>query len=105
MLRIFFVLVTMTSLSLPAAFASNPDISEWIVPWEDSRPRDPYVAPDGSIWFVGQRSDYVANLNPLTGNFRQLPLESGAGPHNVIVSKDGTLWYAGNRAAPTSPPI
>jgi virginiamycin B lyase len=99
MLRVFFVLVTITSLSLPTAFASDPDISEWFVPWEDSRPRDPYVAPDGTIWFVGQRSDYVANLDPQKGSFRQLPLDSGAGPHNVIVSKDGTLWYAGNRAA------
>ena len=27
-------------------------IEEWEVPWEGSRPRDPYVAPDGGVWFV-----------------------------------------------------
>src|SRR5690554_6043608 len=29
-------------------------IQEWEVPWKDTRPRDPYVAPDGQVWFVGQ---------------------------------------------------
>lgn len=26
---------------------SDPRLEEWNVPWEESRPRDPYVAPDG----------------------------------------------------------
>ena len=30
---------------------SDPTIEEWEVPWERSRPRDPYVAPDGRVWF------------------------------------------------------
>ena len=40
------------------------EFMEWTVPWDDSRPRDPYVAPDGTVWFVGQVGDYVAKLNP-----------------------------------------
>ena len=34
------------------------------MPYEESRPRDPYVAPDGRIWFVGQAGNYVAYLEP-----------------------------------------
>ncbi|MDH3297941.1 MAG: hypothetical protein OEM96_06670, partial [Gemmatimonadota bacterium] len=30
-------------------------VEEWTVPWPDSRPRDPYAAPDGRVWFVGQQ--------------------------------------------------
>lgn len=78
----------------------NPvQIQEWQVPWEDTRPRDPYVAPDGNIWFVGQRGDYVSEFSPNTENFERFDLPDGAGPHNLIVDDDGFIWYAGNRAA------
>lgn len=73
-------------------------ITEWEVPWAESRPRDPYVAPDGDVWFVGQRSHYVAEFDPDTKQFRKIDLEEGAGPHTVIVDKKGNPWYAGNRA-------
>lgn len=78
--------------------AVDVTITEWEVPWEDSRPRDPYVAPDGDIWFVGQRSHYVAEFDPDTEEFQKFDLEDGAGPHTVIVDDEGTPWYAGNRA-------
>ena len=72
------------------------DIQEWPVPWERSRPRDPYVDADGRVWFVGQRGHYVAYLNPSSGEFKKYDLDPGAGPHNVIVDKDGYAWYSGN---------
>ncbi len=75
------------------------EITEWPVPWEQSRPRDPYVGPDGRVWFVGQRSHYVAALDPATGLFQRFDLDSGTGPHNLIVDDEGIVWYAGNRAA------
>lgn len=75
------------------------DIREWLVPWEASRPRDPYVGPDGIVWFVGQRTDYVASLDPKTGTFKRFELEPGTGPHNLIVDDQGMVWYAGNRNA------
>ena len=78
----------------------NPvEITEWTVPWEQTRPRDPYVDQQNRVWFVGQRGDYLAVLNPETGKFKQYPLDSGTGPHNLIVDKEGKIWYAGNRAA------
>jgi virginiamycin B lyase len=75
------------------------EIREWAVPWADSRPRDPYVDARGRVWFVGQTADYVAMLDPETGQFTKYDLEKGAGPHNLIVDKSGIVWYAGNRAA------
>ena len=77
---------------------SDPELREWVVPYESSRPRDPMVGPDGRVWFVGQRMDYVAALDPETGEFEKYDLEEGTGPHNLIVSGDGTIYYAGNRA-------
>ena len=74
-------------------------IEEWPVPFEDSRPRDPYVGPDGRVWFVGQKSDYVAYLDPETGEFEKYDLDRGTGPHTVIVGDDGTVWIAGNMKA------
>lgn len=79
-------------------YKAEVEISEWEVPWEESRPRDPYVAPDGDIWFVGQRTHYVAEFDPETEEFRKIDLEDGAGPHTVIVDSKGQPWYAGNRA-------
>jgi virginiamycin B lyase len=74
-------------------------ITEWEVPWADTRPRDPYVAPDGNVWFVGQTGHYVARFEPRTGEFKRFALDDGAGPHNLIVDPSGTIWYAGNRQA------
>ena len=79
--------------------AGAVELREWPVPWEDTRPRDPYVAPDGEVWFVGQRGDYLAHLDPENGEFGRVDLDPGTGPHNLIVDSSGTVWYAGNRAA------
>jgi virginiamycin B lyase len=82
----------------PAAPAQGPGdpITEWQVPWARSRPRDPAVAPDGRIWFVGQVGNYVARLDPRTGKFERFPVDSGTHPHNVIVDRAGNGWYSGN---------
>lgn len=101
----FITLVASVAFTISAVFtvtdappAVDVQITEWEVPWENSRPRDPYVAPDGDIWFVGQRTHYVAEFDPDTEEFRKFDLEDGAGPHTVIVDDEGTPWYAGNRA-------
>jgi virginiamycin B lyase len=97
------IMFSCTLLALPGWAAAQSagqavEIREWEVPWEDSRPRDPYVAGDGDVWFVGQRGHYVAVLDPLTGEFRKHDLALGTGPHNLIVDDDGMIWYAGNLA-------
>lgn len=80
-----------------AAISEQVSITEWTVPWEKSLPRDPWVGSQGTIWFVGQNSDYVATLDPTNGEFKQYPLDDNAGPHTVIADKRGA-WYAGNRS-------
>lgn len=75
------------------------DLREWTVPWEQSRPRDPDVGPDGRVWFVGQVGHYVAYFDPETEEFHKYDLEPGTGPHSVNVSSDGAVWYTGNQAA------
>jgi virginiamycin B lyase len=71
-------------------------ITEWEVPYPDSRPRDPYVSSENKVWFVGQRTGYLAYFNPETEEFTQIMLPEGSGPHNIIADDEGVAWYAGN---------
>lgn len=73
---------------------ATAEIQEWDVPWEDTRPRDPWVH-NGTVWFVGQSGNYVATLNPDSGDFKRYEIPEGAHPHTVIVDDRGA-WYAGN---------
>ncbi|WP_425408498.1 virginiamycin B lyase family protein [Hyphococcus sp.] len=75
------------------------DIREWEVPYENSRPRDPFAESATSVWFVGQRAGYLAHLNTETGEIYKVDLKEGSAPHNLIVGSDGIVWYAGNRTA------
>jgi len=97
----FIAFSLLLSSGLPAAptAAHSASITEWPVPWPDTRPRDPYLAPDGKVWFVGQGGDYAAWFDPKTESFGKLDLAPGTGPHNIIVDADGNGWYAGNRNA------
>jgi virginiamycin B lyase len=78
------------------AAAATGAITEWQVPWPDTRPRDPYVAPDGRVWFCGQKAGYLARFNPDSGEFKRFDLDQGEGPHNLIIDAQGAVWYAGN---------
>jgi virginiamycin B lyase len=92
---IFILILSGTAL----ADTGKVEITEWKVPWENTRPRDPYVDSKGRVWFVGQKGDYIANLDPSAGKFKRYDLDDGTGPHNLIVGLRGLVWYAGNRAA------
>ena len=94
-------LAALTLLTLPfgarAQLALVP-ANEWQVPWgAEGRPRDPYVAPDGSVFFVGQNGNYIAKLDPRSGQFTKFEIDPGTNPHNLIVDGQGMVWYAGNR--------
>ncbi len=83
-----------------SASADEPvDIREWKVPYEESRPRDPFAHDATSVWFAGQRTGYLAHLNTETGDIHKVDLKDGSGPHNLIVGSDGVVWYAGNKTA------
>jgi virginiamycin B lyase len=72
------------------------DIKEWHVPYENSRPRDPYVAPDGRVWFCGQLDAYIGVLDPASGDFEKYDLDDNERPHNLIIDDQGIVWFAGN---------
>ncbi len=84
----------------PAAAQAPPggvnELMEWDVDW-GGRTRDPHVAPDGTVWFVGQAGNYVARFDPSDQSFRHYEIEDGANPHTIIVDDEGYGWYAGNR--------
>lgn len=85
-----------TQAPLSGVAADTLEIEEWQVPWENTRPRDPTVAADGRIWFVGQTGNYVAVFDPTTARFKRYDLPPRALPHTVTAGPDGMLWYAGN---------
>ena len=55
------LIVSVVAASATSSVAADSlDIREWEVPYEQSRPRDPFAASDSSVWFVGQRTGYLA---------------------------------------------
>lgn len=86
-------------LAVAAPLTDTVPIQEWLVPWEKSRPRDPFMDSRGRVWFVGQVGNYIAYLTPSTGDFKRYDIDEGVHPHNLIVAPDGMVWYAGNQAA------
>ena len=92
------------SLSTVAIFAvvanaqTTVPVQDFSVPWgREGRPRDPAVAPDGKVFFVGQEGNYVARLDPKTGEFKKYEIDPGTNPHSCIVDARGHVWYSGNR--------
>jgi virginiamycin B lyase len=83
----------------PNAQTNSPRVPmrEWTVPWEKTRPRDAIAATNGLVWFVGQEGNYVASLDPNTGRFNRIAIDSGMFPHNVVLDKRGGVWFTGNR--------
>jgi virginiamycin B lyase len=81
---------------LPLPDARATEIREWPVPWENTRPRDPSVAPDGRVWFVGQTGNYLAVFDPTTQKFDRYDLPPRTAPHTVVVDTEGQPWVAGN---------
>lgn len=95
-----YALVTLAVPFVPSPVAAQASAivpaTEWTVPW-DGRPRDPYVAPDGQVFFVGQAGNYIARLNPKDGQWKRFEIDSGTHPHNLIIDPAGQVWYSGNR--------
>ena len=91
------ITTALLALACMAASADSIEITEWTVPYETSRPRDPFAVSADSVWFVGQRAGYLARLDVTDGSFEKIDLKDGSGPHNLIVQSNGDVWYAGNR--------
>ncbi len=59
---------------------------------QGDRPHDVAPAPDGSVWYTGQRAGVLGRLDPATGDIKRVPLGDGSAPHGVIVGPDGAAW-------------
>src|SRR5437899_1941599 len=69
----------------------NVQIKEYEVPTARSRPHDPALAPDGSLWYTGQGANKLGRLDPKTGEFKEYPLKTrGSGPHGLVPTKKAT---------------
>lgn len=97
MKRFVIGLVILTFVLTSLAQAQPVEMDEWLVPWEGTRPRDPFVDEQGRVWFCGQSGNYIAYFEPETGEFTRFELPPNTNPHNLIVDDEGFVWYAGNR--------
>jgi len=72
-------------------------IKEWGLPTPRSLPHDPAVAPDGSLWYTGQRSTPLGALIQKTGQIKEYPLKTpDSGPHGLVADKGGNIWFTAN---------
>lgn len=86
--------------ALPIADTVEVKIDEWLTPSTPPYPHDPAVAPDGTIWYTGQRANVVGRFDPKTEQFKEFELPTPkSGPHGLQADRDGNIWYTGNSAA------
>jgi len=72
----------------------NVQIKEYEVPTARSRPHDPALAPDGSLWYTGQGANKLGRLDPKTGEFKEYPLKTrSSSPHGLVADKEGNIWF------------
>ena len=67
------------------------EMKTWSTPWSGTRPRDPFADQKGNVWFVGQVGNYVARLDPKSGEFKRYEVEDGTNPHNLVVDAKGQV--------------
>ena len=85
-----------TAAPTGAVIAGNVEVSirEWTVPTPGSRPHDPLVAPDGSIWYTGQMANIMGRFDPKTEQFKEYHLKTPRSlPHGLAADKDGNIWF------------
>lgn len=86
------------ALSAQHATSAKLEPREFTTDWmKGTRPRDPYSDQKGRVWFVGQEGNYVARIEPSTGEVRKFEIDPGTNPHNLVVDAQGTVWFTGNR--------
>ena len=93
--------VTFVLVNQRVAARSAVDVAftEWMTPSTPPYPHDPAYAPDGTVWYTGQRANVIGRLDPATGDFKEWPLPTpNSGPHGLTPDKDGNIWYTGNSA-------
>ncbi|PYV55434.1 MAG: hypothetical protein DMG98_15405 [Acidobacteria bacterium] len=92
-LALIFASISLATAVLIAA-SKRVTIKEFDVPTPKSRPHDPAVAPDGSLWYTGQAANKLGRLDPATQKFKEFPLKTpGSGPHGLVADSQGNIWF------------
>src|SRR3954469_23600025 len=100
-LAVVAVAAAVLSVYAAPAISASVDVKfeQWMTPSKPAYPHDPTVAPDGSIWYTGQRANVVGRFDPKTQQFKEYELPTpSSGPHGLQPDKDGNIWYTGNAA-------
>jgi len=88
-------LISVALLCVPFLLVAQPaeaaEVQYFPVP-EGDHPHDVAPAPDGTVWYTGQRAGALGRLDPKTGQVERIPLGEGSAPHGVIVGPDGAAW-------------
>jgi len=96
------ILILTTALALfltvtASVAALTVEIQEWNVPTPNSRPHDPAIGPDGSLWYTGMRSNTIGRLDLKAGKIKEYPLNTpDSGPHGLVADKEGNIWFTAN---------
>ncbi|MBY4677208.1 lyase [Marinobacterium sp. CAU 1594] len=80
----------LTALASVEALAAG-DVRVYPLP-AGSRPHDVAPAPDGKVWYTGQRRGVLGILEPESGAVKEVPLGDNSAPHGVIQGPDGAAW-------------
>jgi virginiamycin B lyase len=89
--RVRIVAGSLLASVLLASSAVAQEVQYFDLPKGD-RPHDVAPAPDGTVWYTGQRAGVLGRLDPKTGKITRVPLGKGSAPHGVIVGPDGAAW-------------
>jgi streptogramin lyase len=79
--------------------AVDVKFDQWMTPSTPAYPHDPAVAPDGSVWYTGQRANVIGRFDPATQQFKEFALPTAnSGPHGLQRTRPATS------GTPATPP-
>src|SRR5262245_16896692 len=87
----FAIAVLALPLLIPSLQAGATEVKYFPVQVGD-HPHDVAPAPDGTVWYTGQRTGVLGRLDPKTGDVEHIQLGKGSAPHGVIIGPDGAAW-------------
>ena len=69
--KLYPFILAATVAGLATAGTLSVQIKEYEVPTPQSRPHDPALAPDGSLWYTGQGANKLGRFDPKTGELKE----------------------------------
>src|SRR5690349_22047628 len=70
--EVFVLAALVLAVVLPGSPAAAAEVKYFNVPQGD-HPHDVAPAPDGTVWYTGQRAGVLGRLNPDTGQVDRMP--------------------------------